>query len=222
MTSHPSDQPVRALRARMIEDMTVRGFNEQTRSNYIRNVRAFAAFISRSPDTATAEDLRRFQHHQAQTGVALARQLLGMPAAPSSSESDGAEGGARRRRPALLSLLRRVYGHHRDLRTRLPAAVVAPPVNRGRQLMTNTLLSPSPITASVPCHYRGYGFDGGHGAKHVHSNQMPVRRPDLRALARLSSLPSPRGSWPTPACAITRKAPCSEIKRYGTPDSAPE
>ena len=92
MTSHPSDQPVRALRARMIEDMTVRGFNEQTRSNYIRNVRAFAAFISRSPDTATAEDLRRFQHHQAQTGVALARQLLGMPAAPSSSESDGAEG----------------------------------------------------------------------------------------------------------------------------------
>jgi hypothetical protein len=33
------------------------------------SVRAFAAFISRSPDTATAEDLRRFQHHQAQTGV---------------------------------------------------------------------------------------------------------------------------------------------------------
>jgi len=33
------------------------------------SVRAFAAFIGRSPDTATAEDLRRFQHHQAQTGV---------------------------------------------------------------------------------------------------------------------------------------------------------
>jgi hypothetical protein len=29
----------------MIEDMTVRGFNGNTRSNYIRNVRAFAAFI---------------------------------------------------------------------------------------------------------------------------------------------------------------------------------
>jgi site-specific recombinase XerD len=48
----------------MIEDMTVRGFNEQTRSNYIRDVRAFAVFIGRSPDAATAEDLRRFQLHQ--------------------------------------------------------------------------------------------------------------------------------------------------------------
>jgi site-specific recombinase XerD len=53
----------------MIEDMRVRGFSEKTRSDYIRNVRAFAAFIGRSPDTATAEDLRSFQHHQAQTGV---------------------------------------------------------------------------------------------------------------------------------------------------------
>jgi integrase/recombinase XerD len=69
MTSRPSDRPVSALRARMIEDMTVRGFNENTRSNYIRDVRAFAAFIGRSPDTATAEDLRRFQLHQTQSGV---------------------------------------------------------------------------------------------------------------------------------------------------------
>jgi site-specific recombinase XerD len=53
----------------MIEDMSVRGFSEKTRNDYIRNVRAYAAFVGRSPDTATAEDLRRFQHHQAQTGV---------------------------------------------------------------------------------------------------------------------------------------------------------
>jgi hypothetical protein len=69
MTSLPSDRPVSALRARMIEDMNVRGFSEKTRNDYIRNVRAFAAFVGRSPDTATAEDLRRFQHHQAQTGL---------------------------------------------------------------------------------------------------------------------------------------------------------
>jgi len=69
MTSHPSDRPVSALRARMIADMSVRGFSEKTRNDYIRNVRAFAGFIGRSPDTATAEDLRRFQHHQARTGV---------------------------------------------------------------------------------------------------------------------------------------------------------
>jgi Phage integrase, N-terminal SAM-like domain len=53
----------------MIEDMRVRGFTEKTRNDYVRNVRAFAAFISRSPDTATAEDLRRFQLHQTQTGM---------------------------------------------------------------------------------------------------------------------------------------------------------
>ena len=69
MTSHPSDRPVSALRMRMIEDMSVRGFNENTCSNYIRDVRAFAAFIGRSPDTATAEDLRRFQLHQTQSGM---------------------------------------------------------------------------------------------------------------------------------------------------------
>jgi site-specific recombinase XerD len=69
MTSAPSPRPVSALRARMIEDMTVRGFNENTHSNYIRDVRAFAAFIGRSPDTATAEDLRRFQLHQRESGI---------------------------------------------------------------------------------------------------------------------------------------------------------
>jgi integrase/recombinase XerD len=69
MTSASSPRPVSALRARMIEDMTVRGFTEETHSNYIREVRAFAAFIRRSPGTATAEDLRRFQLHQTQSGM---------------------------------------------------------------------------------------------------------------------------------------------------------
>src|SRR5215204_6841289 len=69
MIFDPSQQPVSALRARMIEDMIVRGFTEKTRNDYIRNVRAFAAFIGRSPGTATAEDLRRFQLHQTQAGL---------------------------------------------------------------------------------------------------------------------------------------------------------
>src|ERR1700726_3584742 len=69
MTSQSSNRPVSPLRARMIEDMSVRGFSEKTHSDYIRSVRAFAAFIGRSPDTATAEDLRRFQLHQTQTGM---------------------------------------------------------------------------------------------------------------------------------------------------------
>jgi hypothetical protein len=57
---HPSDS---ALHERMIEDMTVRGFTEKTRHDDIRCVRTLAAFIGRSPDTATPKDLRRFQIH---------------------------------------------------------------------------------------------------------------------------------------------------------------
>ncbi len=51
----------------MIEDMMVPGFTEETRTDYVRHVRAFAAFIRRPPDTATADDLRRFQLHQRQS-----------------------------------------------------------------------------------------------------------------------------------------------------------
>jgi integrase/recombinase XerD len=57
------------LRQRMIEDMTVRNFVEKTRNDYVHHVRAFAAFLKRSPDTATPEDLRRFQLHQTQSGM---------------------------------------------------------------------------------------------------------------------------------------------------------
>ena len=69
MTSDTSPRPISPLRARMIEDMTVRGFKEDTRRDYVRHVRAFAAFTGRSPDTATAEDLRLFQLHQTQSGM---------------------------------------------------------------------------------------------------------------------------------------------------------
>ena len=64
-----SEKPISPLRQRMIEDMTVRNFVEKTRNDYIRQVKTFTAFLSRSPETATAEGLRRFQLHQTQTGV---------------------------------------------------------------------------------------------------------------------------------------------------------
>ena len=69
MTSDTSPRPISPLRARMIEDMSMRGFKEHTRRDYIRHVRSFAAFIGRSPDTATAEELRLFQLHQTQSGM---------------------------------------------------------------------------------------------------------------------------------------------------------
>lgn len=57
------------LRQRMIEDMSVRNLDPQTQSGYIRAVKKLAAFLGRSPDEASAEDLRRFQIHLRQTGV---------------------------------------------------------------------------------------------------------------------------------------------------------
>ena len=64
-----SEKPISPLRQRMLEDMTVRNFGEKTRNDYIRRVKTFTAFFDRPPDTATAEDLRRFQLHQRRTGV---------------------------------------------------------------------------------------------------------------------------------------------------------
>jgi integrase/recombinase XerD len=64
-----SEKPISPLRQRMIEDMMVRNFVEKTRNDYIRQVKTFTAFLGRLPDTATAEDLRRFQLHQTRTGV---------------------------------------------------------------------------------------------------------------------------------------------------------
>jgi integrase/recombinase XerD len=64
-----SEKPISPLRRRMIEDMSVRKFGAKTQQDYIRHIEAFAKFLGRSPDTATAEDLRRYQVHQTGTGV---------------------------------------------------------------------------------------------------------------------------------------------------------
>lgn len=64
-----SGETISPLRQRMIEDMTVRSFDPRTQSGYIRAVKKLAAFLGRSPDEASVEDLRRFQIHLRQTGV---------------------------------------------------------------------------------------------------------------------------------------------------------
>ncbi len=64
-----SDKPISPLRQRMIDDMTARRFSEDTQRDYVRNVRNFTAFLGRSPDTATSDDLRRFQLHMAQQQI---------------------------------------------------------------------------------------------------------------------------------------------------------
>ena len=69
MATLPTDRPVTPLRQRMLDDMAMRAMRSRTQHDYVRHVRAFAAFLGRSPDTATAEDVRRFQLHQREHGV---------------------------------------------------------------------------------------------------------------------------------------------------------
>lgn len=64
-----SEKPISPLRARMLEDMTVRNFVPATQREYIRAVKKLAAFLKRSPDTATANDLRAFQVHLSASGA---------------------------------------------------------------------------------------------------------------------------------------------------------
>src|SRR6516225_104303 len=62
---------VTPLRHRMIEDMNARKLSAGTQRGHIRSCKRFAAFLNRSPDTATTEDIRRFQLHPAEAGVSI-------------------------------------------------------------------------------------------------------------------------------------------------------
>ncbi len=61
--------PISPLRQRLIDDMTMRRFSRETQRNYLRDVGRFATWLGRSPHTATAEDVRRFQIEQQDAGV---------------------------------------------------------------------------------------------------------------------------------------------------------
>jgi len=56
-------KPISPLRQRMLDDMRMRKLSDKTQSHYIRAVVNLTRFLGRSPDTATAEDLRRYQLH---------------------------------------------------------------------------------------------------------------------------------------------------------------
>jgi site-specific recombinase XerD len=64
-----TEESITPLRRRMIEDMTVRHLASKTQNDYIRAVSNLARFLGRSPDTASVEDLRRFQLHLTETHV---------------------------------------------------------------------------------------------------------------------------------------------------------
>ena len=66
-----TDEAMSPLRRRMIEDMTIRKFAPKTQHDYLQRVKNFAAFLGRSPDTASFEDVRRYQLRLTTSGVGV-------------------------------------------------------------------------------------------------------------------------------------------------------
>ena len=66
-----TDKAISPLRQRMIEDMTIRKLSPKTQHDYVQRVKHFAAFLGRSPDTASFEDVRRYQLHLAASGAGV-------------------------------------------------------------------------------------------------------------------------------------------------------
>jgi integrase/recombinase XerD len=71
-----STDAVTPLRHRMIEDMNARKLSTGTQRGHIHSCKRFAVFLSRSPDTATTEDIRRFQLHLAEAGVSICNRIM--------------------------------------------------------------------------------------------------------------------------------------------------
>ena len=57
------------LRQRFLDDMRMRKLAAKTQSGYLRTVSRFYDWLKRSPDTATAEDLRRYQMYLVDHGM---------------------------------------------------------------------------------------------------------------------------------------------------------
>ena len=62
---------VNPLRQHRIEDLAVRKLNPHTQRSHIHRCKRFAAWIKRSPDTATPDEVRRFQPHLIESGTSI-------------------------------------------------------------------------------------------------------------------------------------------------------
>lgn len=59
------------LRQRMVEDMAARKLGRYSQRSHLSSCERFATFLKRSPDTATADELRRFQLYLAESGISI-------------------------------------------------------------------------------------------------------------------------------------------------------
>src|SRR5208282_1665790 len=62
---------VSPLRQRMIEDMVARKLNPHTQRSHIQSCKRFSAWLGRSPDTATPDEVRGFQLHLIESGASI-------------------------------------------------------------------------------------------------------------------------------------------------------
>ena len=62
---------VSPLRRRMIEDMTARKLTSGTQRSHLQSCRRLAAWLKRSLDTATPDDVRQFQLHLIESGKSI-------------------------------------------------------------------------------------------------------------------------------------------------------
>ena len=67
-----TEQAINPLRRRMIEDMTIRNFDQRTQQSYLRSVRSCCRYCDRKPAELTFEDVRQYQLHLVQCGLAPA------------------------------------------------------------------------------------------------------------------------------------------------------
>jgi integrase/recombinase XerD len=72
-------EAITPLRQRMIQDMNSRKLGAHTQRSHIYSCKRLAAFLKRSPETATREDLRLFQLHLAEAGGAATEKDIGIP-----------------------------------------------------------------------------------------------------------------------------------------------
>src|SRR3990172_7140789 len=63
---------------RMIEDIVARKRGPACQKSHMRAYKRFAAWLQRSPDTATADEIRQFQLHLAETGVGISARNMTM------------------------------------------------------------------------------------------------------------------------------------------------
>ncbi|WP_273504373.1 phage integrase N-terminal SAM-like domain-containing protein [Fulvimarina manganoxydans] len=71
MTLPVSAASISPLRQRVIDEMAMRRFSRETQRNYIRDIGRLASFLGRAPDTASVDDLRRFQVAMQEAGVGV-------------------------------------------------------------------------------------------------------------------------------------------------------